>query len=84
VLSKTCENCHGDGEIRNVRDATIDDLTDAQTKLLLHADIYRESGGEEAKQEAQQMQQQAHGAQHGQIPNNPKSMSSAPTSGHNL
>jgi hypothetical protein len=51
VLTKLCERCDGDGIIEEKREATLDELSDAQVKTLLHADIYRESGGEEAKKQ---------------------------------
>lgn len=56
VLTKTCERCDGDGEIHDVRELRLDELSDAQVKTLLHADIYRESGGEEAKKQQKKAQ----------------------------
>lgn len=53
VLTKTCEKCDGSGDIENVRELRLEELSDAQVKALLHADVYRESGGEEAQKEAQ-------------------------------
>lgn len=61
VLTKTCERCDGAGEIVEQRDARLEELSDAQVKTLLHADIYRETGGEEARkqqQRAKRMQRQ--------------------------
>lgn len=58
LLTKTCEECNGAGELRYYRDATMRDLTDAQIKVLTEADIYRESGGqteEDIKQQKRQM-----------------------------
>jgi len=66
VLTKTCEKCDGDGAIQTVRDARLEDLNDAQVKTLLHADIYRETGGEEAQeqqQRAKRMQKSGSGGQ---------------------
>lgn len=54
MLTKMCERCDGDGEIHIVRDARIEELSDAQVKTLLHADMYRESGGEEAQEKQKQ------------------------------
>lgn len=50
---KQCEHCHGSGRITETREARFDELSDRQIKLLTKAEIYRETGGEEAQQQAQ-------------------------------
>lgn len=74
MLDKTCERCDGNGTIVERRDARLEELSDAQVKTLLHADIYRESGGDEGRkqqQKAKRMQKQAQsGAQPSGTPTN--------------
>lgn len=59
ALTKTCENCNGVGTIREKREKYLDELTDAQAKTLLFADIYRESGDEETREELEQQKKRA-------------------------
>lgn len=63
-MTKTCERCDGSGEIQETRPARMDELSDMQVKTLLYADLYRESGGEEAEErqkELRKMQQRGAG-----------------------
>lgn len=64
MLTKTCERCDGNGQIEIVRDARLGELSDAQVKALVHADMFRETGGEEAQKQhekAQRMQSRGAG-----------------------
>lgn len=67
-LTKTCENCHGEGSVTTVRDARLNELSDAQIQSLTQADLYRETGGEEQQEKMERMEQQANQAQ-SQSPN---------------
>jgi len=62
VLEKTCEKCHGDGELAQTRQKRLDELSDAETKFLLHADIYRENGGRDPEEVEREMKQAKSGA----------------------
>lgn len=57
LLTKTCEECNGAGELHYYRDANMRDLSDVQIKVLTEADIYRETGGQ-TEEDVEQMKQQ--------------------------
>lgn len=68
TLTKTCELCHGSGEVEEVREARLDDLSDRQIKTLIHSDVFKETGGKD-QSEIEQMTRQNHTT--GSTPNVP-------------
>jgi hypothetical protein len=67
LLTKQCEKCHGEGELHYHRDATMNDLTDIQIKVLTEADIYRESGGQ-TEEDVEQMKRHTNTPRGGPTP----------------
>lgn len=53
--TQQCSDCGGDGTVTETRDKRLDELYNTQIGALFEADMFRETGGEEAQKQQRQM-----------------------------
>lgn len=55
TTTQQCPDCGGDGVVTMERERRLDELYNTQISLLFEADLFRETGGEEAQKQQKQM-----------------------------
>lgn len=76
--SAPCEQCGGNGTVTETRERRIDELYDKQIRVLFEADMYREHGDEEQREEMRKRQRRLSSTGPSNPMNNPEVHSQLP------